>query len=454
MLDNLRKALVALNAAAEKKSEETLVRKAAVIAAKFLRNRPGMEANWKGFLKTAEQHERETSSWISAESLRNGDGGPFDACDLRHWLALSEMAGVPFVPAREILALDEAEMSLLSGSVEVKDTAVTRNIRKHNRDFAELVGGAASGPEADIDAERLVERLHSAMDDIPEGWMVRFVRCGSSELKTLAGAGAAGPEAPEVRFGPDLEIGPGWVRTGNRRRVHVSDRRTVEAAAQGLGGPAVFVARPWVEAARYAVGDDPHRHGTVFAGKGMWPAEWRAFVEGGEVVGVSSYYAWCGSPTPENAKIALEVRALAQKIADKAAELKAWPRYMDIEFVREADNPTIRNNVQIQEVLQILGRETVSCTLDFIETAEGLMLLEGGPPNTPFGGGHPCGFAGCGGLPKFGNKTQTHGVAFRLMPHVLLGDPSTWDDGDRSDCILSWEEVADLSLREENIPSP
>src|SRR3546814_4263768 len=70
------------------------------------------------------------------------------------------------------------------------------------------------------------------MDEVPEGWMVRSNRCGSSELKALAGFGAIGHQVPEVRFGSNLEIGPGWVRVGNRRRVHVSDARTVQARSE------------------------------------------------------------------------------------------------------------------------------------------------------------------------------------------------------------------------------
>src|SRR3546814_10810238 len=77
--------------------------------------------------------------------------------------------------------------------------------------------------------------LFNAMDEVPEEWMVRSNRCGSSELKALAGFGAIGHQVPEVRFGSNLEIGPGLVRVGNRRRVHVSDARTVQAAAQGPG---------------------------------------------------------------------------------------------------------------------------------------------------------------------------------------------------------------------------
>lgn len=447
MFDGLRRALVMLTAASDRKANADLGRKAAVLGARLLRNPLQIKSNLESFAEIARLHETETSSWVSHEDVAAGRGGPFDACDLRHWLAIAELAGVPAVPAHEILTLDEEELALLSGRVEMPDGPALRSVRKNSHLLEEFAAGAEVVTQGGIDVEALNERLYAAMDGLPEGWMVRYARCGSSELKTLAGAGAAGSQVPEVRFGPDIEVGPGWVRNGNRRRVHVSDRRTVESAAQGPGGKAVFLARPWMEAARYAVGEDPHRHGTAFAGKGVWPAEWRAFVEANRVVGVASYYGWCGSVTEENARIALQVRQMAQEIVDKAVEIEAWPRYMDVEFVRASKNPHLAENAAVQAALKLFDRESVSCTLDFIETAEhGLMLLEGGPANTPFGGGHPCAFAGCGGQPRFGNKTQTEGVAFRTMPHVLLGDPSTWDDGDRADCILDWHEVAQLAF--------
>lgn len=449
MFEGLRKALVILTAQGERKAASDLARKATVAAARMLRDPGSLGDRLKGLGDAAALHEAETGSWVGPEAIAGGSGGPFDACDLRHWLAVAEASGVPAVPAREILSLGEGEMGFLSGRMEMPDNAAARSVRKNAHLLEAYAGGAEADREPGVDVEGLVEKLHAAMDSVPEGWMVRYARCGSSNLKSFAGAGAAGPEAPQVSLGPDLEVGPGWVRRGNRRRVDVSDSRTVEAAAQGPGGPFPFLARPWMEAARYAVAEDPHRHGTVFAGKGMWPAEWRAFVEDGKVRGVSWYYGWCGTADGENAAIALQVRDLAQAMADKAAAMEAWPRFMDVEFARSSRSPALLGNRVIQGALASLGRETVSCTLDFIETADGgLMFLEGGPPNTPFGGGHPCAFAGCGGQPKFGVRTLTDGVAFRTMPQVLLGDPATWTDGDRTGCVLTWDEVEELAMQD------
>ncbi|WP_212771731.1 glycoside hydrolase domain-containing protein [Acinetobacter sp. VT 511] len=67
--------------------------------------------------------------------------------------------------------------------------------------------------------------------------MVRHIRSGSSLLKSFAGLGHAGKAAPEARLSSSLEVGPGWVRVGNRRRVDVGDRRTVQAYARANLAP-------------------------------------------------------------------------------------------------------------------------------------------------------------------------------------------------------------------------
>jgi hypothetical protein len=450
MFKKLQQALVWLAARAGEAENVKAVRTAAVLMAKLFRNPAKVPERLRGFRDTIALHSTETASWVTSKEMIE-NGGPFDSCDLRHWVALAEAAGVPCIPAVEVLKLTESEMEFLSGAINMPNHRPSRAVAdaavlEENRTLvSEIVSGlAASGPPVGS-REALVERLYSAMDGVPEGWMVRNVRAGSIELKALAGAGAAGPAVPEVRFGPDVEVGPGWVRNGNRRRVNVSDHRTLQSVAQGPSGGTSFVARPWVEAARYIAAEDPHRHGTQFAGKGYWPAEWRAFVEDGEVVGVAFYYGWTGSITPENAAIALEVRDLAQRVVDEAARRRAWPRTMDVEFVRASSHPDLVGNEEIQHWLGVFGRETVSCTLDFLETADGPVLLEGGPPNTPFGGGHPCAFAGHGGPPRFGTRTLTYGVAFSMMEDVLLGDPKTWRETDPENHVLSWGQVEALA---------
>ena len=397
------------------------------------------------------QHEAETSSWVDAERLALGLGGAFDACDLRHWLALASRAQVPAIPAREILCLSEEEMAVASGEARLPRGRALGRVQAAAK---KLVSEAAHEDEpasdgtltAEVDPLDVQDKLFAAMDDVPEGWMVRHALCGHSTLKALAGTGLAGSRAPEVRFGADLEVGPGWVRLDNRRMVDTKDARVLRAAVQGrVDAAGVFLARPWMQASRWLVGEDPHRHGSPFAGKGCWPAEWRAFVEDGTVVGVASYYGWVGDVTPLSVTNALEVRRLAQKIADEAVAQKAYPRHMDFEFYR---TDKVRSAIPgIAAALKRYGREMVAFTLDFIETDQGLLLLEGGPAHTAMGGGHPCAFAGCGGRPVLGNQVVTEGVAFRTMPQVFMAEPSTWEDGDRTGCISTWAEAERLAIQ-------
>lgn len=424
MLDALRKLMLSLNAHAQAHKTSADARRLAVLT---IKSGAKLDERIDGLAEMAARHAAETASWVDADALAQGKGGRFDACDLRHWLALAARAGVPAIPAREILSLTEDEMALASGTVQLSPT-LSKRLASTMSGWMARHGIDAQKDTPVPDREAVQEKLAAAMDDVPSGWMVRHVRCGPSSLKALAGCGASGPEAPETRFDAELEVGPGWVRNGNRRRVDAGDARFVESYAQGPNGPSVFVARPWVKAARWAVGEDPHRHGTRFAGKGMWPAEWRAFVEGGRVIGVSSYYAWCGSATPENARMALVVRALAQKIVDEAKSQNAIPAFMDVEFMRDSKH--------FADIPARFPRDQIACTLDFIETASGVLFLEGGPAFTRVGGGHPCGFAGL---------ERPEGVAFRIMPDVLLGDPRTWKETDRTGCILAWDAVEHLA---------
>lgn len=445
MFERLQKLVLQMTVQGEQKAQTSTLRKFFIGAGNLARKPQQFAQALSGLTTISDKHHAELSSWVAPEALANGEGGAFDACDLRHWLILADRAGVPYIPAREILTLNEEELSLLSGTIPIPSTPATRRLQ------AAIPPVPPSNDQlintAHIDREALSDRLFDAMDDVPEGWMVRSNRCGGSELKALAGVGITGDRAPEVRFGPNLEVGPGWVRNGNRRRVNTSDKRTVTAAAQGPGF-LVFLARPWVESSRYLVAADPHREGSPFAGNGVWPAEWRAFVENGQVVGVASYYGWADTASPVAARSALEARRLAQKIVDQAIAQKAWPRYSDIELVRDAAwvkaNPALDHQINVE-----FGRETISCTIDFLETKDGLVFLEAGPGASPVGGGHPCAFAGTFGKPSVGKILTTKGVAFRTRPDVLIADPQTWVEGDNSGFVFNWDEVEALAAEDE-----
>lgn len=459
MIDKIRQFWLALNERANRHALTSDMRRLAIGTASRLRSGETLSDMVSGIADISDRIDAEHATWASpadidalltaiADDPTARLDRPFDACELRIWLALARAAGVPHVPAREILTLSENELDLLSGEVQFPDTPATRAIRAAAEDLLSSLPDAAnaapqpSAPAATI--EELAERLYDAMDDVPEGWMVRSNRCGSSDLKTLAMVGITDNRPPEVRFGANLEIGPGWIRAGNRRRINAADRRIIESAAQGPGG-VTFLARPWQAASRFCVAEDPHRAGTPMAGKGAWPAEWRAIVENGEVIAVASYYGWADQATPYTARMALTVQDRAQRIADLAARIGAWPRYLDVELGRHT--PMSASVEDLDDALESrFGRKSVCCTLDFIETDQGPVLLEAGPGITPLGGSHPCAFAGIMN-PRLGDIPNLSGVAFRTTPHVVLGDMTTWTDGERAGCILSWEEVEDLACR-------
>ena len=187
-------------------------------------------------------------------------------------------------------------------------------------------------------------------------------------------------------------------------------------------------------AGRFLVGEDPHRAGTRVAGPGVWPAEWRAFVFDGKVTGVAAYYGWAGDVSPIAAVNALKVRELAEQVVAEAAKQKAFPLYPSLEILRlRKPHPRIAN------VLAAFPQDRIDCTIDFLETADGPVMLEAGPAHypAPIGGGHPCAFAGA---------RKIEGVAFRCMDGVLLADPATWKEAtDVSNAILSWDDAEALA---------
>ena len=483
MFGKIRQALVALTQRHDAMETGRDVRRLLAMAAKGLRSGTFKE-NVEGVAAVAETFARVTGRWLSVEDVVAGREGVFDACDLEVWLALAAAAGVPAVPARRILSLDEDEAAIASGAIQVVEKPQTRRIAAMAREAGIVAEPGSVPPEpTDAERERIAEAMAAAMDDVPEGWMVRSARCGSSNLKTLAGAGVAGPAVPEVRFGPDLEFGPGWIRRGNRRAVDATDRRTVESMAQAPEGSALrFLARPWVTAARWGHCADPHRHNTALRGEGLFPAEWRAYVEDGRVTGVSAYYGWVGAATPRNARVALEVRAMAQRIVDEAAARRLTPRHTDVALRlamaeerfaamaarfagiadaglrADADLARVhadwtRDAEAVADALRRFPADGVSATLDFMEAMggpgeHGLVLLEGGPAYHPLGGGHCCAFSGVAGRPYVGVPVKAEGVAFRVMDHVSIAEMDTWATGEEAGRILGWDAVEALAARD------
>jgi len=407
--------------------------------------------------------EQEAESWIDPQDITAGHPGGFDACDLRHWLLIAEKAEVPFVPAREILSLSEDELSAIDQKMTAPSfirKAVAKGFARaysaEERAEIEAVGAGIAAREAEIDPARISDRLFDAMDDVPFDWIVRSNIAGPSTLKAFAGAGVLEDGKTSWEAGEKIEVGPGWVQHGNRRRIDATDTRFVETFAQGHKPRLHYLARPWVQAARRIEGPDPHRHGTPFAGKGSWPSEWRVFVENGRITGVASYYGWAGEATPENARAALEAARLAQKMVDVAAAQGLAARWMDLEIMRHQAGELEAEGEEVhptrRAALDRFPRNAINCTLDFIE-AKGengpvMTFLEGGPAHTPIGGGHPCAFAGNGVIPGQGFESRCHGVALKLMDHVLLAEPKTWSAGETAGHILAWDQARALAAQD------
>jgi hypothetical protein len=405
---------------------------------------------------------------------------PFDACDLRVWTQLAERAGVPYIPAKPILSLHEDMLGLLSGKIRGVDKQMERLSKRLADQKVDAEPATDASPE-NTDGLAMIfkpdefgtgrplsadgrARLHhevqnavfDAMDDVPEGWMVRSHVSGSSTLKALAGAGVLGDPQEGAKISQNVEIGAGWVRVGNRRRIDATDKRFIETFVGGHKPVIHYLARPWQTPSRMIEGEDPHRQGSQFAGKGAWPAEWRVFVENGTVTGVANYYGWCGEADAPSARAALEAADSAQRIVDAAKGLNLAARYMDLMFMtRPLTGKETPESLKIRDAMNArFDVDGINCTLDFMETEDGLKLIEGGPAFSPIGGAHPCAFAGAG-IEK-GSRwldCETVGIAFKTMSHVCLGDPKTWIDGDRTGCILSWDEARALAEADQT-PTP
>ena len=409
--------------------------------------------------RSLEIEAAELARWSDPEDLPTGPSVAltrFDVCDLRIWLELAEAAGIDAVPARTIASLSEDELGVLVGSMEIPvsvrdrilqglsdgakdglDEGTFRDIARLSADLVSVTDQTREGRLIGIQAHA---RIESALDDIPSNWMVRTHLAGSVNLKALVGCGLMerGDETAQVR--PEMEIGAGWIRTGNRRMIDISDPRFLETAIGGHKPDVHYLARPWVRAGRFHEGEDLHRANTPLAGPGRWPAEWRVFVRAGRVTGVANYYGWTGDgATAENAWNAIEAAAAAQVIVDMAEDRGLAGAFMPQVF--------IRNSGKDREIIERLDRDwpehRMHCTLDFMETDDGLKFLEGGPAHQPGGGGHPCAFAGQNIDDPSGRAgADCRGVAYKAMPHVHLGEPETWVNGDAAGCIESWSAAA------------
>lgn len=154
-----------------------------------------------------------------------------------------------------------------------------------------------------------------------------------------------------------MDMNPEDVSAYDRTGLHAGDPRFCDILYVYPAKEVSILRRPWVETRM----------------EGTHPAEYRVYIEGGEIVGISSYYPQRAMPL--DAVTGDEVRQtllLAQSLLDqlKYAQVDPW-------FYGSKNE-------------RFEGRGA-ACTLDFLVEATGkVMFLEGGPP---FGAGaDPCCF--------------------------------------------------------------
>ena len=436
----------------QNKSKRRLIIGAAQVARKSSKK---LLKDMAGMSRVIDQENAELSGWADPDEIGTPQGRRnFDACDLRVWLKLADMAGVSSVPAKVVAELSEPELEVLLGQFQIpahiRDN-ITKPLVEGLQDASEDALSEMSGfieeffPETTpaVNAAEVFARVESALDEIPASWMVRTQYCGSNNLKALVGTGLMEKADDTAMVAPQVEIGGGWVRKGNRRIIDFSDPRFLELGIGGHKPGTTYLARPWIKPARCHEGEDLHRANSPFAGPGRWPSEWRVFVKNGQVTGVANYYGWTGQgATPENAWHAIEAAAMAQQIADKGTELGLSGRYMPHVAIWNStyDHP------QVKAFKTEWPEGGLHCTLDFYEGEDGMVLLEGGPGHMPNGGAHPCAFAGYQVDPDSPSRVSScNGVAFKCMPHVHLAEVQTWVDGDPQGCIQSWADAVHLA---------
>lgn len=302
-----------------------------------------------GGFRLGKRHEERARRFLSPEAITRGETGEFDGRSLLAWCAVASRAGVPAVDAEPWVTLTEEQISALTEGRQV-------------------------------DTDKLGAIGARGTDSLRTGWIVRHDHMGSERLKIQAVVG----EPPEDGLDPI-----GWVRIGNFAFPDIMDRRhysaVIECGSAPDGDfPQVFVQRPWINTRRRS-GIDPHREGPNI--EGTWPREWRVFIMGGRIAGISNYYLQ--TPATGDAEDWREIEQVTRYAEHMlAAMCGLTPVCLSLETIQRASK-TVREKMPMG---------TINGTLDFIVRDDGAVLfLEGGPPYTPppyRWGGHPCCFLG------------------------------------------------------------
>lgn len=255
---------------------------------------------------------------------REAADGParFNFLSLPAWLALVERAGVPFIPAREIAALQ----------VET---------------FSQAFDG--------VEDPRLSEFLEALVAGVAYGEILRMEQCAPDTVKSEMGYGRD--------LGNGLDIDPS---TGKKTPGLWSPR--FYDTLMDLGHPFVRgYARPKAETVGVAA---------VWEGQeGYWPVEFRVFVQDSKVTGVSAYYPQAPLDPDLWLDMARESGRLAEKIVATMAELK-----LGVGNGRLCgDRPQEHARADAPPGMELWGHQDF--TMDFLFDAESeqLVFLEGGP---------------------------------------------------------------------------
>lgn len=364
--------------------------------------RTGMDDLWDRMMKKAENYVQ------GPEVLRKG--GHFSAASCGNWFLIAEAAGVETVPARVISVIDpvmilEAHRDLSPGSASVEA-------------FFDRRGDEFS-------------RLVNDLQNLSEDEVIRFDTGADGRLKKAIACGREHGGIPDFRGYDAASFG----------KVPSVDERVVSSLMQNPENSSPIWARKWVSP-RMVPGDparafayfmrpgDVRKAADPLSGKtriridayqadpaemtsegDLFPAEWRAFVKGGEVVAVGNYYTQIARAlTPEDrmaaADAALRVKMMTERMIAVMSEASAIPHHPQYEDPgREGFDP-----------------DGVHFTADFMEVPDDeapygrrLILIDAGVGHLrdPAFGAHPV---------SFGAEKEPEGVAFSL------GDVRSFDE--------------------------
>ena len=217
--------------------------------------------------------------------------------------------------------------------------------------------------------QRLTTALEAASEACGPDDMLRWDCCAGGELKhrmaTRGDCDAAG-----------------------RRTLYLDDPRFYAVAESWPREMLPIVQRPWIAVER----------------DGGWPREYRAFVTDGDLDGISSYYPQ--RPLRRRDDEIEEVARLAGLLTGIVPTPFEWPR----------GARALAEMIAWDEGLPNESRawDGIHYTVDFAATADGIVLIEGGPPH--FLGAHPCCFApgrttGIALRPQAGSETRKEALS-------------------------------------------